>query len=127
MFPGETHTLKHSPKCIQTRGALISLTHEASFLGHQLTEAGLGRDGAQEVSHCPAAEPAAWVLQSPFLPPPHLQPPPPLFPALLKQPFHMHPAFRSLRRLIRCTAALCGSSITGHEQRNITPLLDRNL
>lgn len=40
-------------------GVLIRLTHKAD----------LGRDGAQEVSHCPAAEPAVWVLQSlPALP-----------------------------------------------------------
>lgn len=57
------------PNAWRLGGVLIRLTHEASFLGHQLTEAGLGRDGAQEVSHCPAAEPVAWVLQSPFLPP----------------------------------------------------------
>lgn len=77
-------------------GALIRLTHEASLLGHQLTEAGLGRDGAQEVSHCPAAEPVAWVLQSPSLLLPRRSPPP-LFPGFSEQ----HPAFCSpLRRLI---------------------------
>lgn len=64
--PPRSHTL---PNAYRLGGVLIRLTHEASFLGHQLTEAGLGRDGAQEVSHCPAAEPVAWVLQSPFLPP----------------------------------------------------------
>lgn len=74
----------------------MRLTHEASFLGHQLTEAGLGRDGAQEVSHCPAAEPVAWVLQSPFLPPsPSSTPPPPLVPGFSKQPFRSHPALFS--------------------------------
>lgn len=90
------HTLSHTiPNAYKLGGVLISLTHEASFLGHQLTEAGLGRDGAQEVSHCPAAEPAAWVLQSPSLPPsfpisnPHPSsfPPIPLFPSLLKNAF----------------------------------------
>lgn len=64
--PARSHTV---PKAYRLGGVLMRLTHEASFLGHQLTEAGLGRDGAQEVSHCPAAEPVAWVLQSPFLPP----------------------------------------------------------
>lgn len=85
LFP---HTLTHTiPNAYKLGGVLISLTHEASFLGHQLTEAGLGRDGAQEVSHCPAAEPAAWVLQSlsllPHLQPPSSLPPSPLFPSLL--------------------------------------------
>lgn len=40
----------------------------------------------------------------------------------------LHPAFLSpLHRLIRCTAALCGSSITGHSNKETwTPLPDRS-
>ena len=136
-----THTGHTIPNAYKLGGVLISLTHEASFLGHQLTEAGLGRDGAQEVSHCPAAEPAAWVLQSPLPPsfpisdPPPSFPPIPLFPSLLKQPFRLHPlrlffpAFlsHSQRRRIRCTAALCSSSITGHSNKETwTPRQDRS-
>lgn len=131
-----THTI---PNAYKLGGVLISLTHEASFLGHQLTEAGLGRDGAQEVSHCPAAEPAAWVLQS--LPPSfHISYPlPPFLPFLS---FHLScsslsncilsvvvfSAFLSpLHRLIRSTAALCSYSITGQSNKETwTPLPDRS-
>lgn len=100
-----------------TRGrALIRLTHEASSLGRQLTEAGLGRDGAQEVSHCPAAEPVAWVLESPFLPPsPSSTPLLPYFPGFSEQPFRRqtrlpfpspHPRRRCPLRFHRSSANL---------------------
>jgi len=83
----QTHTHTHTPpNAYKLGGVLISLTHEASFRGHQLTEAGLGRDGAQEVSHCPAAEPAASVLQSL---PPSFPPIPPFLPFLSFLSFHL--------------------------------------
>lgn len=56
-------------RTVEAGDMVIRMRHEASAPGHQLTEVGLGSDGAQEVSHCPAAEPGARVLQ----------PPPPLF------------------------------------------------
>lgn len=56
----ETHT--HT---VEAGDMVIRMRHEASAPGHQLTEVGLGSDGAQEVSHCPAAEPGARVLQPP--------------------------------------------------------------
>lgn len=57
------HTHIHTA---EARAMVIRMRHEASASGHQLTEVDLGCDGAQEVSHCPAAEPATRVLQSPL-------------------------------------------------------------
>lgn len=128
MFPDETQT--HTiPNAYKLGGVLISLTHEASPPGHQLTEAGLGSDGAQEVSHCPAAEPTAWLLQSlpPFF---HISNPlHPLIPIspvatfplvsspLLFQRFSFFCSFFFFDIIIRYTAALCSSSITGHSNK----------
>lgn len=70
-MPSYTPSTPTPPPIHPYLSGAISALIMVHVAGHQLTRGrGLGSDGAQEVSHCPAAEPAATSRSPTTAPPP---------------------------------------------------------